>query len=116
MITEEGNSFIIKCKDQCEVLIEEYNKKKLSEEQKLFEYLQAMKENGNKILLQRCALLFSDGTQKGKYWETNRDKIYKMITEEGYQFVAQYKDQCEVLIKEYNKKQLSEEEKIFEYL
>ena len=116
MITEEGNSFIIKYKDQCEVLIEEYNKKKLSEEEKLFEYLQAMKENGNKILLQRCALLFSDGTQMGSYWSASKDKICKMIIEEGNPFIVQYKDQCQVLIKEYNKKQLSEEEKLFEYL
>ena len=116
MITEEGNQFIVKYKDQCEVLIKEYNKKNLSEEEKLFEYLQAMKENGNKILLQRCSLLFSDGTKMGIYWNANKDKIYKMITEEGNQFIVKYKDQCEVLIKEYNKKQLSEEEKLIEYL
>ena len=116
MITEEGNQFIVKYKDQCEVLIKEYNKKNLSEEEKLFEYLQAMKENGNKILLQRCSLLFSDGTKMGSYWNDNKDKIYKMITEEGNQFIVKYKDQCEVLIKEYNKKQLSEEEKLIEYL
>ena len=116
MITEEGNQFIVQYKEQCEVLIKEYNKKKLSEEEKLLEYLQAIKENGNKILLQRCGLLFSDGTKMGYYWNTYKDKLYKMITEEGNQFIVQYKEQCEVLIKEYNKKKLSEEEKLLEYL
>ena len=122
MITEEGNPFVIQYKDQCEVLIKEYNKyqekseTKITEEEKLLEYLQAMKDNGNKIIPNRSPLLFSDGTKMGIYWYTNRDKIYKMITEEGNLFVIQYKDQCEVLIKEYNKKQLSEEEKLLEYL
>ena len=116
MISEEGNLFVVQYKDQCEVLIKEYNKKTLSNEEKLLEYLQAMKENGNKIIPQSSSLLFSDGTKMGTYWNDKKDKIYIMITEEENQFVAQYKDQCEVLIKEYNKKQLSEEEKLFEYL
>ena len=122
MITEEGNPFVIQYKDQCEVLIKEYNKyqekseTKITEEEKLLEYLQAMKDNGNKIIPNRSPLLFSDGTKMGYYWRDNKDKIYKMITEEGNQFVIQYKAQCEVLIKEYNKKQLSEEERLLEYL
>ena len=122
MITEEENKFIVQYKEQCEVLIKEYNNYqekleiKITEEEKLLEYLQAIKDNGNKILLQRCSLLFSDGTQMGTYWNANKDKIYKIITEEGNTFIVQYKDQCEVLIKEYNKKQLSVEEKLFEYL
>ena len=122
MITEEENQFIVQYKEQCEVLIKEYNNYqekleiKITEEEKLLEYLQAIKDNGNKILLQRCSLLFSDGTQMGTYWNANKDKIYKIITEEGNTFIVQYKDQCEVLIKEYNKKQLSVEEKLFEYL
>ena len=101
MITEEGNPFIKQYKEQCEVLIKEYNKKTLSDKEKLLEYLQAMKDNENKIIPKRSSLLFSDGTQKGTYWETNRDKIYKMITEEGNPFIAQYKDQFEVLINKY---------------
>ena len=122
IITEEGNPFIVQYKDQCEVLIKEYNNYqekleiKITEEEKLLEYLQAIKDNRNKILLQRCSLLFSDGTQMGTYWNANKDKIYKIITEEGNPFIVQYKDQCEVLIKEYNKKQLSEEERLLEYL
>ena len=116
MVMEEGNQFIIKYKDQCEVLIKEYNKKRLGEEEKLLEYLKAMKENANKIIPQRSPLLFSDGTQMETYWYANRDKIYKMITEEGNQFIIKYKDQCEVLIKEYDKKGLGDEEKLLEYL
>ena len=122
MITEEGNLFVVQYKDQCEVLISEYIKfqekseTKITEEEKLLEYLQAMKENDNKIIAQSSPLLFSDGTKMDTYWKSNKDKIYNMITKEGNQFVIQYKDQCEVLIKEYNKKQLSEEEKLFEYL
>lgn len=97
--------------DSCEVLINLYSKykkrkikvKTISFEDKLLEYLQAMKENGNKILLQRCSLLFSNGTKMGNYWNAHKDKIYKMITEEGNQFIVKYKDQCEVLINEYIK-------------
>ena len=116
MITEEGNQFIIKYKDQCEVLIKKYNKKDLSDEEKLLEYLQAMKDNGSKIIPYNSPLLFSDKTQIGFYWNTNKDKIYNMITAEGNQFIIKYKEQCEVLIKEYNKKQLSDKEKLYEYL
>ena len=116
MITKKGNPFIIQYKEQCEVLIKEYNKKALSDEEKLLEYLQAMKENGNKIIPNRSALMFSDGTKMGIYWKNTKDKIYKMIIEEGNPFIIQYKEQCEVLIKEYNKKALSDEEKLLEYL
>ena len=122
MITEEGNPFVIQYKDQCEVLIKEYNKyqekseTKITEEEKLLEYLKAMKDNGNKIIPNRSPLLFSDGTKMGYYWRDKKDKIYNMITEESNPFVVQYKDQCEVLIKEYDKKQLSEEERLLEYL
>ena len=116
MVTEEGNPFIAQYKDQCEVLINEYNKKQLSEGEKLFEYLQAMKENGNKIINQRSPLLFSDGTKMGGYWSDKKDKIYQMVMEEGNPFIVKYKAQCEVLINEYNKKQLSDEKKLLEYL
>ena len=121
MITEEDNPFIVQYKDQCEVLIKEYNKKQLSDEEKILEYLQAMKDNDNKIIPRRSPL-FSDGTQMGLYWNSNKDKIYRMITEEDNPFIVQYKDQCEVLIKEYNNYQgkqetkMTEEEKILEYL
>ena len=37
-----------------------------------------------------------------------------MITEEGNTFIVQYKDQCEVLIKEYNSYQEKQEIKITE--
>ncbi len=116
MIIEEDNPFIIKYKEQCEVLIKEYDKKQLSEEEKLYEYLQAMKENGNKIISQVSLLLFSDGTKMGSYWSNSNSKIYQMVIEKENSFVAQYRDQCEVLIKEYDKKQLSNEKKLFEYL
>ena len=123
LITAENNQINILYKDQCEVLIKaykDYKKKKenqLSDEEKLSEYLQAIKDNDNKIIRQRDNnKTFSNNNKMNQYWFVNKDKIYKMITEEGNQFVAHYKDQCEVLIKEYNKKQLSEEEKIFEYL
>ena len=122
MITEEGNQFIVKYKDQCEVLIKEYNKKQLSEEEKIFEYLQAIKENGNKIIPHNSTLLFSDGIHMNQYWGGNKNKIYKLITEEGNPFIVQYKEQCEVLIKEFNNYQekleikITEEEKLLEYL
>ena len=85
MITEEVNPFIVQYKDLCDVVIKTYKdyqkwqENQISAEEKLFKYLQAMKENGNKIIPTNSSLLFSDGTPKGKYWETNRDKIYKMI-------------------------------------
>ena len=122
MITEEGNRFVAQYKDQCEVLIKEYNKKQLSEEEKIFEYLQAIKENGNKIIPHNSTLLFSDGIHMNQYWGGNKNKIYKLITEEGNQFIVQYKEQCEVLIKEFNNYQekletkITEEEKLLEYL
>ena len=122
MITEEGNPFIVQYKEQCEVLIKEYNnyqknqETKIIEEEKLFEYLKAIKDNCNNIIPQRSPLLFSDGTKMGYYWIDKKDKIYKMIIEEGNLFIIKYKDQCEVLIKEYNKKRLSNEEKLLEYL
>ena len=122
MITEEGNTFVVQYKDQCEVLIKEYNSYqekqeiKITEEEKLLEYLQAMKDNDNNIIPKSSPALFSDGTKMGNYWNANKDKIYQMVIEESNPFIIKYKDQCEVLIKEYDKKQLSEEEKLLEYL
>lgn len=107
MITEEENQFIVQYKEQCEVLIKDYNNYqekleiKITEEGKILEYLQAMKENGNKIIPYNSSLLFSNGTQMAQYWNNQKNKMYKMITAEGNQFVAQYKEQCEVLINEY---------------
>lgn len=100
-----------KYNDSCEVLINLYSKykkrkikvKTISFEDKLLEYLQAMKENGNKIIPKRSPLFFSDGTQMAKYWHNQKNKIYKMIIEEGNLFIIKYKDQCEVLINEYIK-------------
>ena len=73
----------------------------LTDEEKLLEYLQAMKDNENKIIPKSSSLLFSDGTKMGTYWKDNKDKIYEMITEEGNSFIIKYKDQCEVLINKY---------------
>ena len=66
---------------------------KLTDEEKLLEYLQAMKDNDNNIIPKRSSLLFSDGTKMGYYWNIskNKDKIYKMIIEEGNLFIVQYK-------------------------
>ena len=122
MVIEESNPFIIKYKDQCEVLIKEYNKKGLGDEEKLLEYLKAIKDNDNKIIPQSSSLLFSDGTIMGIYWNSNKDKIYQMVIEESNPFVVQYKEQYEVLISEYIKFQeksetkITEEEKLLEYL
>ena len=101
MITEEGNPFVVQYKVQCEELIKEYNKKPLNDVEKLLEYLQAIKANGNKIVSGSSPLLFSNGTKMGIYWNKTKNKIYKMITEEGNLFIVQYKDQCEVLINKY---------------
>lgn len=111
-----------KYNDSCEVLINLYSKykkrkikvKTISFEDKLLEFLKAMKDNGNKIISSTSSLLFSDGTKMRTYWNGNKDKIYKMITEEGNPFVEQYKKQCEVLINEYVKfqeKKKKEQEK-----
>lgn len=111
-----------KYNDSCEVLINLYSKykkrkikvKTISFEDKLLEFLKAMKDNGNKIISSTSSLLFSDGTQMAKYWHNQKNKIYKMIIEEGNQFVVKYKDQCEVLINEYVKfqeKKKKEQEK-----
>ena len=115
MVIEESNPFIIKYKEKSEVLIKEYNKKGLGDEEKLLEYLKAMKENDNKIIPARSPLLFSDGTKMGYYWSDKKDKIYKMITEEDNQFIVQYKDQCEVLINEYIKSQERKKKKQEKY-
>ena len=115
MIIEKENQFIMQYKEQCEVLIKEYNKKGLGDEEKLLEYLKAMKENDNKIIPARSPLLFSDGTKMGYYWSDKKDKIYKMITEEDNQFIVQYKDQCEVLINEYIKSQERKKKKQEKY-
>ena len=74
-----------------------------------------MKANDNKIIPYNNSLLFSDGTQRGTYWNANKDKIYNMITKEGNQFVIQYKDQCEVLINEYIKFQEKKRKKQEKY-
>ena len=129
MITEEGNPFVIHYKGQCEVLIKEYNsyqeksETKITEEEKLLEYLQTMKDNDNKIIQQRDNnKTFSNNKKMGTYWNNNKDKIYKMIIEEGNPFIVQYKEQCEVLIEEYNNYQkkleikITDEEKLLEYL
>ena len=121
MITEEGNLFVVQYKDQCEVIISEYIKlqekseTKITEEEKLLEYLQAMKENDNKIIPQNSSLLFSNETKMGIYWNNKKDKIYNMIPKEGNQFVIQYKDQCEVLINEYIKFQEKKRKKQEKY-
>ena len=120
MVIEESNPFVVQYKEQYEVLISEYIKfqekseTKITEEEKLLEYLQVMKENDNKIIPTRSPLLFSDGTKMGYYWSNKKDKIYKMIIEEGNLFIIKYKDQCEVLINEYVKfqeKKKKEQEK-----
>lgn len=111
-----------KYNDSCEVLINLYSKykkrkikvKTISFEDKLLEFLKAMKDNGNKIISSTSSLLFSDGTQMAKYWHNQKNKIYKMIIEEGNLFIIKYKDQCEVLINEYVKfqeKKKKEQEK-----
>ena len=129
MIIEEGNPFVEQYKNQCKVLIKEYNNYqekleiKITDEEKLLEYLQAMKDNDNKILPSISKKVFSDGTKMGIYWcVKNKDKIYKMIIAEDNPFIVQYKEQCEVLIKEFNNYQekleikITEEEKLLEYL
>ncbi len=116
MITTDGNPYIEKYKEQCEVIIKDYNKKQLSDEEKLLEYLQAMKDNDNKIFAYGSPLKFSDGRQMSLYWQNNKDRLYKMITTEKNIFIEKFREQCEVLIRDYNKKQLSDEEKLLEYL
>lgn len=117
MITVDENIFIIKYREQCETLLSDYNKKQLSDEEKLFEYLQAIKENNNKIIYRTSNLLFSDRTQMRNFWfsRNKKKKIYNMITADGNPFIERYKEQCEVIIKDYNKKQLSDEERLIEF-
>ena len=116
MITEEGNQFVIQYKDQCEVLIKEYNKKTLSNDEKLLEYLQAIKENCNNTIPPSSSLLFSDGTKMSIYWRDKKDKIYIMIMEEGNPFIVQYKEQCEVLINKYIKFQERKQQNKEQYI
>lgn len=117
MITTDGNPYIEKYKEQCDVIIKDYTKKQLSDEEKLLEYLQAIKENNNKMIYRSTDLLFSDGSQMRHFWysKSNKKKIYDMITSDGNIFIERYKEQCEVIINVYTKKQLNDEERLLEY-
>lgn len=64
----------------------EYEKKlafRLSFEDKIIEYLRAMKVNDNKIISQLSLLMFSDGSKMKRFWDTykNKDKIYAYVLE-----------------------------------
>lgn len=117
--------------DSCEVLINLYSKykkrkikvKKISFEDKLLEFLEAMHKNNDSIILTTSKLKFSDGVFMNQFLKNNREKIYTLITTKNNIFIKKYTKCCENIINDYmfikaksKNISLTDEERLIEYL
>lgn len=97
--------------------------KKITTSEKLFEFLEAMSKNNNKLIGQNSNLKFSDNTNMNQFWNNNRETIIDLI-KINKEYSKKYNDSCEVLINLYSKykkrkikvKTISFEDKLLEYL
>ena len=53
--------------------------KKITTSEKLFEFLEAMSKNNNKLIGQNSNLKFSDNTNMNQFWNNNRETIIDLI-------------------------------------
>ena len=117
--------------DSCEVLINLYSKykkrkikvKKISFEDKLLEFLEAMHKNNDSIIFTTSKLKFSDGVFMNQFLKNNREKIYTLITTKNNIFIKKYPKCCENIINDYmfikeksKNISLTDEERLIEYL
>lgn len=97
--------------------------KKITISEKLFEFLEAMSKNNNKLIGQNSNLKFSDNTNMNQFWNNNRETIIDLI-KTNKEYSKRYNDSCEVLINLYSKykkrkikvKTISFEDKLLEFL
>ena len=97
--------------------------KKITTSEKLFEFLEAMSKNNNKLIGQNSNLQFSDNTNMNQFWNNNRETIIDLI-KINKEYSKRYNDSCEVLINLYSKykkrkikvKTISFEDKLLEFL
>lgn len=97
--------------------------KKITTSEKLFEFLEAMSKNNNKLIGQNSNLKFSDNTNMNQFWNNNRETIIDLI-KTNKEYSKRYNDSCEVLINLYSKykkrkikvKTISFEDKLLEFL
>ncbi len=97
--------------------------KKITTSEKLFEFLEAMSKNNNKLIGQNSNLKFSDNTNMNQFWNNNRETIIDLI-KINKEYSKRYNDSCEVLINLYSKykkrkikvKTISFEDKLLEFL
>ena len=122
----ESGSYDEEYPNACKILREEYNKKNLSFDEKLIEYLKEVEKEGRKIP-KRENKQFTDSTQMGTYWSANKEKIMEMIGLDNGPYDEEYPTSCQILREEYKeylkskdkdvvKLKLSPEEKLIEYL
>ena len=117
--------------DSCEVLINLYSKykkrkikvKKISFEDKLLEFLEAMHKNNDSIIFTTSKLKFSDGVFMNQFLKNNREKIYTLITTKNNIFIKKYPKCCENIINDYmfikeksKNISLTDKERLMEYL
>ena len=96
---------------------------KITTSEKLFEFLEAMSKNNNKLIGQNSNLKFSDNTNMNQFWNNNRETIIDLI-KINKEYSKRYNDSCEVLINLYSKykkrkikvKTISFEDKLLEFL
>lgn len=97
--------------------------KKITISEKLFEFLEAMSKNNNKLIGQNSNLKFSNNTNMNQFWNNNRETIIDLI-KTNKEYSKRYNDSCEVLINLYSKykkrkikvKTISFEDKLLEFL
>ena len=97
--------------------------KKITTSEKLFEFLEALSKNNNKLIGQNSNLKFSDNTNMNQFWNNNRETIIDLI-KINKEYSKRYNDSCEVLINLYSKykkrkikvKTISFEDKLLEFL
>ena len=105
------------CVEEIIIKYNEYNNKqenKITIEQKIEEYIKAMHDNDDSIILSTSNLLFSDNTKMNMFWSNNRDILYNSVTEgeKSEYYKKQYSECVKVIIDKFNKTNYKQENKI----
>ncbi len=108
LITTKNNIFIKKYPKCCENIINDYMLRKgkseeikLTDEERLIEYLIAMSKNNNELIKQTSALRFSDGISMRYYWNIYKEKIIKLLSENMDKYLKDYKEACKTIADAY---------------
>ena len=93
----------------------------ISEDERNMEYLEAMKENNNRLIPSTSSLKFSNGTSMSSFWNSNRKKLYDYVCSHEEELMG-YEECIKTIKEEYNKysckkaNEISEDERNMEYL